>query len=214
MTILAIVTSWCYNLDQNQWQESVTEGIMVVRESSDVRIVGERIRERRKELGLNLRELAQKTDLTASFLSLVERGHNTPSLDSLRRITEALDVPLFFFNQTNGQKPIVRRDERIKITFPPGDLTCELLVPNLRNRLEMFISRVHPSAGNIARPTRHSSDECIYLLEGQLRVCLQDGEYDLRAGDSIYFHGSTVREICARGEDEAIFVAAITPPVL
>ena len=187
---------------------------MAVRESSDVSIVGERIRERRKELGLNLRQLAQKTDLTASFLSLVERGHNTPSLDSLRRITEALDVPLFFFNQTNGQKAIVRRDERIKITFPPGNLTCELLVPNLRNRLEMFISRVHPSAGNIARPTRHSSDECIYLMEGHLKVCLRDGEYDLEAGDSIYFHGSAVREICAIGEDEAIFVAAITPPVL
>jgi transcriptional regulator with XRE-family HTH domain len=187
---------------------------MDAQESNEVRIVGERIRERRKELGLNLRELAQKTDLTASFLSLVERGHNTPSLDSLRRITGALDVPLFYFNQTNGQNPVVRSDERIKITFPPGNLTCELLVPNLRNRLEMFISRVHPSAGNIARPTKHNSDECIYLMEGQLKVCLQDGEYILDTGDSIYFHGSAVREIYALGEDEAVFVAAITPPVL
>lgn len=183
-------------------------------ESTKVRIVGERIRERRKELGLNLRELAQKTHLTASFLSLVERGHNTPSLDSLRRITEALDVPLFYFNQSNGQNPVVRRDERIKITFPPGDVTCELLVPNLRNRLEMFVSRVYSSAGNIARPTKHNSDECIYLLEGQLKVCLHDGDYILEAGDSIYFHGSRVRGIYALGEDEAVFVSAITPPVL
>ena len=117
----------------------MAQKIMGAQESTAVRIVGERIRDRRKELGLNLRELAQKTNLTASFLSLVERGHNTPSLDSLRRITEALDVPLFYFNQTNGQNPVVRSDKRIKITFPPGDLTCELLVPNLRNRLEMII---------------------------------------------------------------------------
>jgi len=177
-------------------------------------VVGARIRERRKALGLSLRELAERIDLTASFLSLVERGHNTPSLDSLRRIAEALEVPLFYFNQTNGQNPVVRQNERIKVTFPPGDLTCELLVPNLRNRLEMFISRVHPSAGNIARPTKHASDECIYLMTGRLKVCLQGGEHTLEAGDSIYFNGLTLQEICAQGDDEAVFLAAITPPVL
>lgn len=176
--------------------------------------VGARIRERRKELGLSLRELAERIDLTASFLSLVERGHNTPSLDSLWRIAEALEVPLFYFTEINGQNPVVRRDERIKITFPPGDLTCELLVPNLRHRLEVFISRVHPLAGNIARPTKHFSEECLYLMEGRLKVCLQDGEYVLEQGDSIYFHGSTVREICALGEEEAVFLSSITPPVL
>jgi transcriptional regulator with XRE-family HTH domain len=201
-------------LKGNQLSESVIKQMTERSESAAVRIVGERIRERRKELGLNLRELAQKSGLTASFLSLVERGHNTPSLDSLRRISEALDVPLFYFNQINGQNPVVRRDERIKITFPPGDLTCELLVPNLRHRLEMFISRVHPSAGNIARPTQHNSDECIYLMEGRLQVSLQEGAYILEAGDSIYFHGSTVREIRALGDKEAAFVSAITPPVL
>jgi len=176
--------------------------------------MGMRIRQRRKDLGLSLRELAAQTDLTASFLSLVERGHNTPSLDSLRRIAAALDVPIFYFTQINGQNPVVRRDERIKITFPPGDLTVDLLVPNLRNHLEVFISRVSPAAGNIARPTKHASDECIYLMEGQLKVCLQSGDYLLEAGDSIYFNGITLQEICAVGEEEAVFLAAITPPVL
>ncbi|MEW5960590.1 MAG: XRE family transcriptional regulator [Chloroflexota bacterium] len=187
---------------------------MTIQESGATKIIGEHVRQRRRELGLSLQALAEQTDLTASFLSLVERGRNTPSLDSLRRIAEALDVPLFYFNQTNGQSPLVRRDERIKITFPPGDLTYELLVPNLRNRLEMFISRVHASAGNIARPTKHNSDECIYLMAGRLQVCLQDGVYVLEAGDSIYFHGSAVQEICAVGEAEAVFLSAITPPVL
>ena len=176
--------------------------------------VGARIRLRRKERGLSLRDLAAKTDLTASFLSLVERGHNTPSLDSLHRIAAALDVPLFYFSQTDGQNPVVRRDERIKITFPPEGLTCELLVPNLRSHLEVFISRVDASAGNIARPTKHASDECIYLIEGQLKVCLQETEYLLEAGDSIYFIGITLQEICAVGDEQAVFLAAITPPVL
>jgi transcriptional regulator with XRE-family HTH domain len=176
--------------------------------------VGERIRARRKELGMSLDELAAQTDLTASFLSLIERNLNNPSLDSLYRIAEALDVPPFYFSQqVHTQNPVVRHDERVKITFPPGDVTSELLVPNLRNRLEVFISRVQPSAGNVARTPKTDSEECLYLMEGRLRVVLEDQEYELEAGDSIYIRGFALREISATGDGEAVFLSAITPPI-
>src|SRR3972149_5021172 len=87
--------------------------------------IGSRIRERRKALRLSLQELAERAGLTASFLSLIERDHSSPSLESLRRIAEALEVPLFYFSQTDGQNPVVRKDERVRITFPPGNVTCE-----------------------------------------------------------------------------------------
>jgi len=174
-----------------------------------------RVRVRRKELNFSLEELAKRTGLTASFLSLIERNINNPSLDSLRRIAEALEVPLFHFSEVNGQNnPVVRRDERVRITFPPGDITVELLVPNLRHRLEVFISRPHPSAGNIARTPKHDSEECLYLMKGRLRVRLNDTDYVLEPGDSIYFHGSTVQEICALGKRQAAFISSVTPPVI
>lgn len=178
-------------------------------------VAGGRLRQRRKELGLSLQQLADKTGLTASFLSLIERDQNDPSLDSLRRIAEALEVPIFYFTQqANGQNPVVRRDERVKITFPPGDVTCELLVPNLRGRLEVFIGRAHASAGNFARAPKHDSEECLYLMSGSLQVVLSDGEHRLQPGDSIYFHGSTLRELKALGRREAVYISMITPPVL
>lgn len=179
------------------------------------RFIGNRIRVRRKELNLSLEELARRTDLTASFLSLIERDINNPSLDSLRRIAEALDVPLFYFSEPDGQgNPVVRRGERVRVTFPPGNVTTELLVPNLRNRLEVFMARAGASAGNIARAPKHDSEECIYLLEGRLHVNLGGTEYELHQGDSIYFHGAALREIYAVGRREAVFISIITPPVL
>lgn len=182
------------------------------------RSFGEQIRARRKELGLSLEELAQRTGLTASFLSLVERDMSNPSLESLRHIAEALEVPPFYFSADGpaaamSPHPVVRRAERIKITFPPGDVTSELLVPNLRSKLEVFISRVQPAAGNVARAPKTASEECLYVLEGRLRVVLNDQEYILEAGDSIYIHGFALREICAIGEGEAVFLSAITPPI-
>lgn len=186
---------------------------------ASARSFGEQIRARRKELGLSLEELAQRTGLTASFLSLVERDMSNPSLESLRHIAEALGVPPFYFSQVDDaglmtmQNPVVRATERIKISFPPGDVTSELLVPNLRNKLEVFISHVHPAAGNVARAPKTASEECLYVMEGRLRVVLHDQEYILEAGDSIYIHGFALREISAAGETEAIFLSAITPPI-
>ena len=186
--------------------------------SENANVFGERLRARRRELELSLDDLAERSGLTASFLSLVERNISNPSLDSLYRIADALDVPPFYFSQQSiasqsGQSPVVRANERVKITFPPGNVTSELLVPNLRNKLEVFISRVHPSAGNIARTPKTASEECLYVMEGCLRVVMHDQEYILEAGDSIYIHGFALREISAVGEQEAAFLSAITPPI-
>ncbi len=180
--------------------------------------LGERVRERRKELGLSLEEVAARTNLTASFLSLIERNINNPSLDSLYRIAEALEVPPFYFSASGppaaiAQNPVVRHDERIRITFPPGDVTSERLLPKLRSKLEDFISRAQPDAGKVARTPKTASEECLYVLEGQLRVVLDEQEYFLETGDSIYIHGFALREICAAGDAEAVFLSAITPPI-
>ena len=177
-------------------------------------VAGARIRERRRECGLSLQVLAARTGLTPSFISLIERDINSPSLELLRRIAEVLEVPLFYFTETNGENPVVRHDQRTQIRFPPGHVVCELLVPDLRHRMEMLIARAHPSAGNIARAPKHDSEECIYVMEGSLRVRLHDTDYVLLAGDSIYFHGSSLQEICAQGRRQATFISVITPPVL
>ena len=69
----------------------------------------------------------------------------------------------------------------------PATSPAELLVPNLRNRLEVFISRVAPTAGNVARTPKTESEECLYVMEGTLRVVLHDQEY-LLAGRRQHLH--------------------------
>ncbi len=174
--------------------------------------IGARVRERRKELGLSLQALAQRTGLTASFLSLVERDHNQPSLDSLRRIADALQVPPFYFTHAPGINPVVRRNERVRLTFPKNGVTSELLIPSMRGRLEVIITRARPNSGNICLPPNHDTEECILVLEGQLKVKLTTGEYLLEVGDTITFHGPNLQEIAAHGRREVAFLSASTPP--
>jgi transcriptional regulator with XRE-family HTH domain len=60
-------------------------------------LVGQKLKQRRDELNLSLRELGAQTDLSAAFLSQIECGKSNPSLHSLQRIAKTLGVPLHYF---------------------------------------------------------------------------------------------------------------------
>lgn len=175
-------------------------------------MIGPRIRARRNELGLSLRDLAQQVGLTASFLSQIERKQADPSIKSLRKIADALDVPMLYFLAENGEpEPVVRKGQRKRLLLPGSQVAYELLTPDLSRKLEMFVATVHPSQRNIAHPLPHPTEECILLLAGSLCVKLGNTEYVLEEGDSIYFEGSSLCGLAARGDEPAVFVSAITP---
>ncbi len=56
--------------------------------------IGHRIHALRMKQGFSLRELAEQSGLTASFLSQVERGRVNSSIESLRRITNSLGITM------------------------------------------------------------------------------------------------------------------------
>ena len=53
-----------------------------------------RLREERNKRGLSMNVLAQRSGLSHSMISLIERDLRNPSLDTLLRITEVLEVDL------------------------------------------------------------------------------------------------------------------------
>lgn len=55
-------------------------------------MIGLRIRELRKERNVSQAQLAEETDLSVSFISYIESGSKTASLDSVIKIAEALGV--------------------------------------------------------------------------------------------------------------------------
>ncbi len=56
------------------------------------RLLGEAIRAARKEAGFSQEKLAEKADLSTVFISRVERGKESPSVDNLVKIARALGV--------------------------------------------------------------------------------------------------------------------------
>jgi transcriptional regulator with XRE-family HTH domain len=165
-------------------------------------------------LGLSLREIAERVGLTASFLSQIERDLASPSIESLRKISDALDVPIFFFLvEPETRNPIVRRDKRLTLTFPDSNFAYELLTPDLTRQMEAFLVEREPGEEKIAIPLRQHTEEFIYVLQGQLEIQLGEEVYSLGPGDSVYFEGPMLRRLAARGDQTLRFISVITPPI-
>lgn len=176
--------------------------------------IGQRIKARRKELNLSLRELAEQIDLTASFLSRIERDQSSPSIESLRKISNALEVPIFYFlTETDGENPVVRHNQRIKFARPDSHLSYELLVPNLNRQMEAFLAERESGEEKIADPLSQYTEEFIFVLQGHLEIELATETYRLEPGDSIYFEGPMLRRLTAIGSETLRFISVVTPPV-
>jgi transcriptional regulator with XRE-family HTH domain len=176
--------------------------------------LGHRMRARRHELGLSLRELAKRAGLTASFLSQVERDLVSLSIESLRKVSDALEVPIFYFLvEPDDRGLVVRRDERALLKLPNSNLTYQLLTPDLNRKMEVFMAEREPGEEKITIPLRQQTEEFIYVLQGQLEIQLDNEVYLLNPGDSVYFDGPMLRRLAARGDTTLRFISVITPPV-
>lgn len=176
-------------------------------------MLGEKIRNKRVDKKLTLKELAGRTGLTQGFLSQVERGITDPSITSLRRIAHALDVPIFYFLMDEAKSnPVVRKNERQVLKFPDSHLTFELLSPDLNRSIEMMMARLEPGAVTCEEPLTHPGEENILVVQGRMKIQIGDDVYLLDEGDSIYYFSSIPHKIWSVGEVELIFISAITPP--
>jgi transcriptional regulator with XRE-family HTH domain len=66
--------------------------------------IGTTIRTYRLQKGLSQGDIEKKTGLLRCYLSRVENGHTVPSLDTLAKIADALDLPIarFFADESHG----------------------------------------------------------------------------------------------------------------
>jgi transcriptional regulator with XRE-family HTH domain len=177
-------------------------------------LLGERLKKRRSEIGLSLRELARRTELTAAFLSQVERGISNPSLNSLRRIANALNVPmLYFLADKDDRSPVVRANNRPQIDLDESNITYEMLSPDLSGKFEAIQGRLKPGNDNIVRKLSVDTEEMILVLQGSLLVGLSDQDYILHPGDTITFQGKDIVKLICASDQEVQWISVITPPV-
>jgi transcriptional regulator with XRE-family HTH domain len=68
-------------------------------------VIGERVRVLRDQRNMSQGDVQKRTGLLRCYVSRVENGHATPSIDTLERLAQALEVPMHrFYNDNENVK--------------------------------------------------------------------------------------------------------------
>jgi len=153
--------------------------------------IAQRIKNRRIELGLSIREAARLTDTSPSTIQKIESNEMVPSIAILMKIARGLNqkVTSFFENASEPQKVVlVRHDERRSTTIPASGLKVEDLGSSMEDaRLEASILTIEKGGSSGKDPLIHEGEEIKFCMKRKIVYTISDEEFVLEAGDCIHF---------------------------
>jgi uncharacterized cupin superfamily protein len=147
---------------------------------------------------MSVRTLAANAGFSPSFISQVENGQASPSINSLERIANCLGVTLGeFFNALEPRAAAVTRvSERRQLTSGWSKATVESLGPaGVGVAIEPVLVTLSPggSSGKTASAATH--EEFLFVLEGEIELTLGAEQFLLSSGDSATIRASRPRKL-------------------
>ncbi len=136
-----------------------------------------------------MRGLAAKSGLSANALSMIERGRASPSVSTLYKLADALELPITEFFGPQGEKQnvlLVKADARTRVPFTRG-VWEGLGGEKFSGRVEPFVLTLEAGASSGQHHMVHTGHEFVYCLRGELEYLVEQELMHLEAGDSLLF---------------------------
>lgn len=180
--------------------------------------IGPRIRALRDAIGLSLRDLSERSGVSAPMLSQVERGETSPTLAVAARIASGLDLRLSQLLRLDegGQVAIVRTSERRPGTSDPASgHRAEIPTPPLpgqRAELSRHVLVAGAVTGGPGDPPMHEpgSRESALVQEGGVVLVIDGERHALDAGDCVTFDADLPHHFENPGSDDAVLLAVVS----
>lgn len=182
-------------------------------------MLGEQIRNVRKSRGITLKELAERTGLSIGYISQIERDLTDPSLSTLRKLSEALDVPTYLFMGVaeTDSRLTTRKNEVITLSQPNSSIRYHLLTPMPSAEFvpQSLIIRfeLEPYSRDGERPVIHPSEEIIMVESGNLEVVIGTERIHLGEGDSTLIRSNLPHLVANETSQPVVGVSVFTPAI-
>jgi DNA-binding transcriptional MerR regulator len=180
----------------------------------DRHLDGRLLRRLRAARSLSLREASDRSGLSISFLSALERGVSGASVATLQRLTTAYGTTMLelFAGTDAGDARLVRAGERPVLRVSDGEVRIEQLARDTR-QLEPQLFTLAPGASSDGSYA-HEGEEFLYLLSGAVTVWVGDDErYVLdREGDALSFPSTLPHRWRNDASGESRLLWINTPP--
>ena len=170
--------------------------------------IGKRLRAARISAGQTLSDIANRSGLSESFLSKLERGLSSASIANLIQLTDILGLSLqdLFDGDAGAQKTKVsvhRTKESLPQAIdtsgyrwhhlgggaPQDQMEVFYLILPLQNKMEAFVS--------------HAGQECCYVLSGKIMFIVGEERHLLCSGDAIFIDSEQPHRAENAGSSEA-----------
>ncbi len=184
--------------------------------------MGIQLRSLRKAKQMSLVQVAEAAGLSIGMVSQIERGLASPSIKSLRKLSDALGVPVgwFFHAQTGGRQSelqtVVRRENRRQLrlsTAATHDLVAmELLTPDLSGDIELLLLTLEPGFDS-GPPHHHRGQEAGLVLTGTLELWVGDDRFVVNQGDSFRFSSTAPHRYANASGRTTQVVWVLSPPL-
>jgi XRE family transcriptional regulator, regulator of sulfur utilization len=178
----------------------------------DMAAVGRRIRALRQRREFSLETLAERSGVSVSMLSAVERGQKVSSILVMSQIATALDTSIArLVDEEKAPRVIVLRAAEQRVIKDPAGIERRGLSPVLPG-IEFELMRMTLASGvdaGIFPPHRAGSREYLAVETGTLTLTLDGAEYALKTGDSIYHDGDCVHGYRNDGDVPCIYYLAM-----
>jgi transcriptional regulator with XRE-family HTH domain len=185
-----------------------------VQARNGVPAVGERVNALREAMGLSLRELAERSGVSAPMLSQVERGETSPTLAVAEKIAYGLELSLSQLLRLDeaSHVVVVRASERRRRTRG-GHRVEELTPPLPGQRAELSMHTLDPGAstGGTGDPPIHEpgSRETIFVSAGSAALVVDGERHELSEGDAVTFDADLPHHFENPGTDPAELLAVV-----
>ncbi len=175
--------------------------------------IGDRIKLLRESKNITVKDLAEKSDVSSSLISQIEHEKVSPSLNTLKRILNALGETIISLvemeKEFDKNKSLIKEEDRIKVIVAPGCIYEVLSVKN--NNFSLFVSRFEPGyeADDFFV---HDGIEAGIILKGKIELTIGESKVLMEKGDSIT-HSSLIPhrwKVVGNEIVEAIWV--VSPP--
>ncbi|MFA9422631.1 MAG: helix-turn-helix domain-containing protein [Sedimentibacter sp.] len=183
-------------------------------------MIGEKIRSIRKSKGLTIVELSEKINVTSGYISQIERDLISPSLAVLKRLANALEIPLSVLFLEHPQENVVKtpQDERTKIKFGNINVELEYITPvrnqNVKNLdFESFLFKLNPKSWVSEQAIIHGAKVWIYVTCGEIDCHIGDEVFKISKGDSICVPENNAHMIYNAHDEQSEALCILSPAV-
>ena len=182
--------------------------------------LGKTIQRLRKVYNLSLSELAEQSGVAKSIISQIERNETNPTLATIWRLSQALDVSIDRVLATSDDEPFIDKSSRADtpiLVSDDGKMRLAIIgwIKTVE-WLQWYDVQAEPGGVLDSDSHQRGSIECLSVLEGEFEVRIGDVVQEAKTGETLRYRCDRPHTVCCTGNStgRAVMVCILKAAVM